>query len=355
MSRKIIHIDMDAFYASVEQRDDPGLAGRPVIVGGLPGHRGVVSAASYEARKFGIHSAMPTSVALRLCPGCAVIFPNFEKYRDISMSLRAMYDEYTDAVEPLSLDECYLDVTTNKQDVGSATEIATRLKERIKRELNLTASAGVAPNKLIAKIASDFNKPDGLTVVAPGSVDRFMKELPVKKIWGVGKKTWEVMQKLGIETGADLQAYSLQELAGMFGIFGETLYYYCRGIDDRPVISEHEIKSVSHETTFDSDILDMGYLDETLRQLVDRTCDRMHRYGVKGRTITVKVKYDDFTQVTRSMTCEFYTSDADEIYNACRELMLKTEAGHRKVRLIGAAVSQLDTRSGGQLLLDLEM
>ncbi len=354
MTRKIIHIDMDAFYAAIEQRDNPHLKGKPIIVGGSPENRGVVSTASYEARRFGIHSAMPTKRAISLCKDLIIIHPNFEKYKTASKSLVTIYREYTDLIEPVSLDECYLDVTENKKAIPTATEIAFTLKERIKKELNLTASAGVAPNKFLAKIASDINKPDGVMVIKPHQVETFIQTLEVKKIWGVGRVTQEKLGNMGVVTCGDLQKYTLDELIQGFGKFGNMLYSFVRGIDKRPVVTHRKVKSVASETTFPVDYLDIDIIKEALLKQTERVSKRLKAKNVKGKTITIKVKYSDFSQITRSQTIDTLTDDLEEIYSTSEKLLDKTEVGKRKVRLIGAAVSNFEAeeKRSDELLFD---
>jgi DNA polymerase IV len=340
MQRKIIHIDMDAFYASVEVRKNPSLKGKPLVVGGLPEERGVVSTASYEARKFGIRSAMATSLAMNLCPDLIVLHPDFGEYRKISETLISYYREYTDLVEPLSLDECYLDVTDNKKDIGIATKIGHLLKDKIKSELNLTASVGVAPNKLLAKIASDMNKPDGLFVIKPNQVENFMKDLDVKKIWGVGKVTVKKMNALGIRTCGDLQKLTEIELIRLFGKFGEALYHYARGIDESPVVPEYDIKSIGSERTFPYDTDDYDYIRKALRGEVVTVSGRLGDDGLCCKTVTLKVKFFDFKRITRSMTLPHYTDYTEEIFDVCDKLY-KSAGIDRKIRLIGLSVSNL--------------
>jgi DNA polymerase IV len=339
MTRKIIHIDMDAFYASVEQRDDPTLKGKPIVVGGLPEERGVVCTASYEARKFGIRSAMPTKTALKRYPGLIIIRPNFRKYVKISDKLFEFYKEYTDLVESMSLDECYLDVTENKLNVKTATEIAFNLKNRIKRELNLTASVGVAPNKLLAKIASDINKPDGVFVIKPNQINEFMNDLSVGKLWGVGKVTFQKFKEMNILTCGELQKLPMIELLDKFGIFGETLYYFARGLDDRPVITEHEIKSIASEETFSTDIDDIELIKKALLQHTETVCERLIQNNLKAKTVTIKIKYFNFEVITRSKSLNYCTSDAVELHNMSQKLLSKTKAGIKKIRLIGVSLS----------------
>ena len=341
MERKIIHIDMDAFYASVEVRNNPSLKGKPVVVGGFPEDRGVVSTASYEARKFGIRSAMATSLALKLCPGLIIIRPNFKEYRSISKKLMTFYHEYTDLVEPLSLDECYLDVTVDKKNVKIATKIGNLLRERIKKELELTASVGVAPNKLLAKIASDINKPDGIFVIKPGQVEEFIKRLDVKKIWGVGKVTLKRLNDMGIKTCGQMQQLSEIELIKNFGKFGESLFYFCRGIDEGPVIPEYDIKSIGSERTFPFDTDDLDYIKDALRNEVIIVSSRLEKGNLTGKTITLKLKYADFKRITRSVTLDHYTDYTEEIYDNCIRLYKNPSVEKKKIRLIGLAVTNL--------------
>jgi DNA polymerase-4 len=342
---------MDAFYASVEQRDNPKLKGKPIIVGGRPEERGVVCTASYEARKFGIKSAMATSTAFRLCPHLTLVEPNFHKYKEVSDKLIAFYKEYTDLVEPLSLDECYLDVTENKLNIQTATEIAQRLRSRIKNELKLTASVGVAPNKLLAKIASDINKPDGIFIIKPHQVDDFIKNLEVSKLWGVGKASDKIMKKYNIITCLDLQKYSIPELIDMFGIFGETLYYFCRGIDERKVETSFETKSIGAENTFPNDEDDIEKIHQELFKQVKRVYQRLKEESLKTKTITVKVKYADFIVNTRSKTIDDFTDDINIINRICIELLNKTKVKLKKIRLIGVSLSNFNNKISKQLML----
>jgi DNA polymerase IV len=351
MIRKIIHIDMDAYYASVEQRDNLSLKGKPVIVGGKPEERGVVCTASYEARKYGVRSAMATARAFKLCPGLILVEPDFHKYKEISDTLISFYKEYTDLVEPLSLDECYLDVTENKLGIQTATEIAEKLRLKIKKELNLTASVGVAPNKLLAKIASDMNKPDGIFIIKPNQINNFIKILDVGKIWGVGKVSGKILKDLNIKTCNDLQKYSIPELVDLFGIFGETLYYFCRGIDERLVDNTYEVKSIGAENTFPVDTSDMATINNELFKQLERVYLRLKEESLKAKTITVKVKYADFIQNTRSKSIGYYTDSYDEIKNTCLELLGKTEIKTKKIRLIGVTLSNFDNKDSMQLML----
>ena len=301
-NRKIIHIDMDAYYASVEQRDNPGYRGRPVIVGGAPQRRGVVAACSYEARKFGIHSAMPSARAAKLCPQAIFIKPRFDVYRRISEQIRAIFREYTDLVEPLSLDEAYLDVSDCKLYQGSATRIARELKTKIKAATGLTASAGVSYNKFLAKISSDMDKPDGLYVVTPDAGEAFVESLPIGLFFGVGKATEARMNALNITTGADLKLLSPEQLRRHFGKTGDFYYHIARGIDMRPVSNRRERKSISSETTFMADLSDRQVMLKSLDALADDTMQTLIEKQLSARTLTIKVKYADFRQVTRSKT-----------------------------------------------------
>ncbi len=339
MTRKIIHVDMDAYFASIEQRDNPELRGRPLIVGGKPEERGVVAAASYEARKFGIHSAMPARTALSLCRDLIIVHPDFNKYKAVSQHLYNIYKDYTDIIEPVSLDEAYLDVTENKKDIPTATGVAVELKKRIKEELNLTASAGVAPNKLLAKIASDEKKPDGLFIIKPHQVNQFVKSLKVGRISGVGKVTEKKMNDMGVFTCGDLQRFRKDELMQKFGKFGNMLYLFCRGIDDRPVVTQRELKSIGAETTFHKDHSDIETIKGALLKQAERVYGRSKKKNIKFKTITIKIKYSDFTQITRSCTADEPAGDLDAIYKAAEKLLERTEAGVRKVRLIGVSVS----------------
>jgi len=345
-TRKIIHIDMDAFYASIEQRDQPELKGRPVIVGGRPGERGVVAACSYEARRFGIHSAMSSSLARRLCPQAVFLPPRFEVYAEVSEQIRAVFHEYTDLVEPLSLDEAYLDVTVNKQGVPSASEIAREILARIKSLTGLSASAGVSYNKFLAKVASDYRKPGGLTVITPEKAQAFIDALPVGKFFGVGKVTAQRMQALGIRTGADLKRFSEEELTRHFGRSGSFFFRMAHGDDPRPVEPDWIRKSYGRETTLPEDITDRVRMLEILAELAGDVCETLRHDGAQGRTITLKLKYFDFTSITRSITLPIPTDDAAEIMRHIPELLGRTEAGHRAVRLLGVAVSGLGDQEG---------
>jgi DNA polymerase-4 len=354
---KIIHIDMDAFYASVEQRDRPGLKGKPVIVGGDPQSRGVVAACSYEARKFGIHSAMASSTARRLCPGAVFIRPRFEVYKSVSSQIRDIFCEYTDLVEPLSLDEAFLDVTQNRKGMKSATLIAREIKKKIyERTGKLTASAGVSFNKFLAKVASDVNKPDGITVIPPEAADEFIEQLPIRKFFGVGRVTEEKMHGLGIKTGADLRKFDKTRLIQLFGKTGGYYYDIAHGLDERPVDPDRIRKSIGKETTLPEDIDDIEQMVEILENLSFKVENSLISSEARGRTVTLKVKYFDFKSITRSITVEEPVESAVTIMKYVPPLLSKTAAGEKKVRLLGITISNFDDQNVccdrcGQLLL----
>lgn len=338
--RKIIHVDMDAFYASIEQRDKPELRGKPVAVGGSPvGRGGVVATASYEARKFGVHSAMPSKKALQLCPDIIFIRPRFEVYKDVSDHIREIFFRYTDLVEPLSLDEAFLDVTTDKPGIGSAIDIAKEIKKSIRDELHLTASAGVSINKFLAKIASDMKKPDGLTFIGPSKVERFMEQLPVAKFYGVGKVTAEKMNKMGLFTGADLKKLKKEELVRNFGKTGYFFYDIVRGIDTREVEPHRETKSISGEDTFPYDLTTVPEMYAELDKIAGYVFERLRDHNLFGRTITLKVKYSDFRQITRNFSYPQPVSDQETISNTAKQLLLASEPENKKIRLLGIGVS----------------
>ena len=341
--RKIIHIDMDAFYASVEQRDRSELRGKPVIVGGDPQSRGVVAACSYEAREFGIHSAMASSAAYRLCPDAVFIRPRFDVYRAVSSDIRKIFCEYTDLVEPLSLDEAFLDITENYMGMPSATLIAREIKKKIyDRTGRLTASAGVSFNKFIAKVASDMNKPDGITVITPDMADEFIDRLPIRKFFGVGKVTEEKMLNLGIKTGADLKKFEKDQLIHLFGKSGSYFYNIAHGNDDRPVEPNRIRKSIGKETTLLEDIDDTDQMIEILENIADRLENSLIKREAKGRTITLKIKYFDFQSVTRSITIDEPADIVAVIMKHIKSLLGKTEAGEKKVRLLGISIFNFD-------------
>jgi DNA polymerase-4 len=340
--RKIIHVDMDAFYASVEQRNNPALKGRPVIVGGDPHSRGVVAACSYEARKYGIHSAMASSIAFRLCPHAVFISGHFDEYIAVSEEIHEIFLGYTDLVEPLSLDEAYLDVTENKVHCLSATWIAQEIRKKIFGQTKLTASAGVSYCKFLAKVASDYNKPDGLTVITPDNADEFIDRLPIGKFHGIGKVTEKKMIQLGIRTGSDLKNISREDLVKLFGRVGDYYYDIAHGLDDRPVEPDYIRKSIGKEVTLEHDIDDLLRMAEILKSLADRVAQSLESNESAGRTITLKVKYADFACVTRSITIDEPCDNRDLILMHARDLLSKTEAGIKKVRLLGISVSNLN-------------
>ncbi len=339
--RKIIHVDMDAFYASVEQRDFPELKGKPLIVGGQPDSRGVVAACSYEARKFGIHSAMASSRAYRLCPQAIFVRPRFEAYREASEKIRDIFWRYASQVEPLSLDEAYLDVTFTESFNGSATLIAKAIKREILAETGLTASAGVSYNKFLAKIASDMDKPDGLYLIRPEQGQAFINELPIGKFHGIGPATEAKMKNLGIHTGNDLRQKTLTELTKRFGKSGQYYFNIARAIDERPVRSQRIRKSLGKETTFAEDILSVPKLTDILLDLAEQVLDSLNKHNMQGRTVTVKVKYADFQQVTRAQTLDHSIEFAD-LKEWLPKLLARTEAGHKPVRLVGLSLSGFD-------------
>ncbi len=340
--RKIIHIDMDAFYASVEVRDHPKLTGLPVVVGGAPASRGVVAAASYEARKYGIRSAMPSARAARLCPQAVFLPPNFENYRAVSAQIHEIFQRYTGLVEGLSLDEAYLDVTQNRLGVPSATRLAQAIKREIVAETRLTASAGVAPNKFLAKVASEERKPNGLFVIRPQDVASFLLTLPVAKVPGVGQVTLERLKALNIATCGDLQGMPLAELVHRFGRRGEYFHQICRGNDDRPVEPSRERKSVSVEDTFAEDHDHLPWLLVKMRDLAERLARRMEQAEARGHTVTLKLRLADFRSFTRSRTLPHAVDDAETLFAVGRELYQQSGLAGQKLRLLGLGVSQLD-------------
>jgi DNA polymerase-4 len=337
--RKIIHIDMDAFYASVEQRDFPAYRGKPLIVGGAPDKRGVVAACSYEARKFGIHSAMPSSRAYRLCPQAIFQRPRFDVYRQVSSQIAEVFKQYTDKIEPLSLDEAYLDVTDSDLHSGSATLIARNIKQDIKAKTGLTASAGVSYNKFLAKIASDMDKPDGLYVIKPEQGADFIEQLSIGKFYGIGKATEAKMLALDIKNGKQLKQWPREKLVSRFGKAGNYYYDIAHGIDNRPVVSSRVRKSLGTETTFEQDIGDKQHMLNVLNDLAVKVAESMQRRDLHANTLTIKVKYADFTQVTRSLTLEEAFSEVSSITPHLSGLLDKTEAGDKKVRLLGVTAS----------------
>ncbi len=340
--RKIIHVDMDAFFAAVEQRDNPSLRGKPVIVGGSPNGRGVVSTASYEARKFGVHSAMPCSQAARLCPHGIFVKSNFESYKEASTIIREIFYEYTDLVEPLSLDEAYLDVTDNHKGNPSATLVAKEILEKIFEQTQLTASAGVSYCKFLAKIASDYDKPNGLTLITPEKAEEFLLSLDIKKFHGVGKATQKKMHAVGIKTGADLKEWTEIDLVKTFGKSGRHYYRIVRGIDNREVKANRIRKSYGKERTFSDDVEDLDWISNYLDELAGKISAGMKKINVAGKTITLKVRYKNFDTHTRSLSLTNHTNEADVISLIARQLLEQTEVGTREVRLLGISLSNLN-------------
>jgi DNA polymerase-4 len=337
--RKIIHVDMDAFYASVEQRDDPELRGKPVAVGGQ--HRGVVMAASYEARKYGVRSAMPSVTAKRRCPEIVFVKSRFEVYRAVSQQIRAIFLDYTDLVEPLSLDEAYLDVTEDRLGLGTARAVAEDIRRRIREETGLTASAGVSYCKFIAKLASDHRKPDGLCVITPDKGPGFVASLPVARFHGVGPVTARKMERLGILTGADLREWSMPALQAHFGSSADWYWRICRGIDEREVKSDRPYKSVSAERTFDEDLHDPDRLTAELARIAGYAWDRVERAEVSGRTVTLKVKYGDFTIITRSKSFSQPVPDRQAFGVAGQSLLASLHPLSKGIRLLGLGLHNL--------------
>jgi DNA polymerase IV len=341
MVRRILHVDMDAFYASVEQRDDPLLRGKPVAVGGPAESRGVVCAASYEARRFGVRSAMPMSRAVRLCPDLLIVPPSFRKYRSVSSEVFDVFRAVTPLVEPLSLDEAYLDVTENKWGEPLGRTVAERLKTVIRERTGLTASAGVAPNKFLAKIASGWKKPDGLTVIAPERVERFLHGLPIDALWGVGPVTAARLRSHGIEKLVDVRAIPEDDLRLIVGSLAPWLQQLAHGVDDRKVEPNRETKSASSENTFDRDVKDLAVIREEIDRMARDVARWLARKERLARTVTIKVRYDDFSTITRSLTVLPPTSDEGTIAGRAVALLDRTEAGRRPVRLLGVGVHNL--------------
>lgn len=348
----ILHVDMDAFYASVEERDNPSLIGKPVIVGGCAESRGVVAAANYEARKFGVQSAMASARARRLCPHAIVIKPRIDYYAAVSRQIRDIFEQFTPLVEPLSLDEAFLDATGSESLFGSSAEIGRQIKQRIRAELNLTASVGVATNKFVAKIASALKKPDGFVVVESGDIQAFLDPLPVGRLWGVGKVTGQVLERLQIRTIGELRRMPLATLNELFGASGQHYWQLSHGIDDRRVVPDREAKSISSETTFAEDIDDIEVLRAWLVELVEQVARRLRRHDIRGRTVELKVRFSDFQTITRSMTLARSTSITQQLLDAAVELLTKRlPARHLPVRLLGFGVSKLDGSGKSQQTL----
>jgi len=350
--RKIIHVDMDAFYASVEQLDNPDLKGKPIAVGG--GHRGVVAAASYEARKFGVRSAMPSKTAREKCPNLIFVPPRFPRYKEVSKKIRSIFYEYTDLVEPLSLDEAYLDVTENKKNIESANQIAKEIRRRIFEDTGLTASAGISVNKFLAKVASDINKPNGQKTIHPQHVEKFLEELPVEKFYGVGKVTANKMYSLSIYKGADIKKKTLEELTRLFGKSGQYYYNLVRGIHRSEVKPNRIQKSVAVERTFFDDLSDEQQIDDKLKSLSEDLQNRLSKHQILGKSLTLKIKYKDFSLYTRSFTKTEYYQSQDDYYHTAKNLW-KQRPFDRAVRLLGLSLSNLNTEEKKQISIQLKI
>ena len=342
-NRKIIHVDMDAFYASIEERENPQLKGKPVIVGGSVQGRGVVSAANYEARKYGLHSAMPMVRAIRLCPHVIHVRSNMKLYAKVSHQIREIFFRYTPLIQPLALDEAFLDVTACEKLFGPAEEIGLRIKQDIKRELDLVASVGVAPNKFIAKIASDVNKPDGFVVVDAEQLQAFLDPLPVSRLWGAGKATVAVFERMGIKTIAQLRGQSTTWLVSQLGKFGEHLWQLANGIDEREVVVDSQAKSISNETTFAQDVANQEVLDATLLHLTEQVAWRLRKSGLKGRTVQLKLRYPDFRLITRAHTMVESSDNTNILWSVVRDLFRQNWQSRPAIRLIGMGVSGLQS------------
>jgi DNA polymerase-4 len=340
--RKIIHIDMDAFFASVEQLDNPELRGKPVAVGGS-GERSVVAAASYEARKFGVRSAMPSVIARRLCPDLIFVKHNFARYTEVSANILEIFREYTDLIEPLSIDEAFLDVTIDKKNIGSATVIARKIRSEIKSRTGLTASAGISVNKFLAKIASEINKPDGLFLIRPEDAEKFIEDLVVEKFYGIGKVTAQKMHKLGIHTGADLKKWDLVSLVRNFGKAGIFFFDIVRGIDERPVEPDQERKSVGTELTYEKDLITRFEVIAELYKLEKELMVRLEHSETTGRTITLKIKFSDFRQITRSKTLLNFIRDFDTLHKEVSGIRKSLKLEGSRIRLLGLSISNLET------------
>ncbi len=350
MYRKmILHIDMDAFYASVEERENPALKGRPLIVGGQASARGVVAAANYAAREFGVYSAMPTATAVKRCPDLVIIKPRGYLYSQVSRQITAIFNRYTPRIEPLSLDEAFLDPGGSERLYGGAIEIGRRIKSDIKQELELIASVGVAPNKFLAKLASDHGKPDGFTVIQAEQVQSFLDPLPVKRIWGVGRVTQARLAEFKIHSVQDLRSRSKEFLIREFGKHGQQLWHLAHGVDEREVTPDSEVKSVSQETTFERDITEYESIESSVIYLTECVGYRLREAGIKGKTVTVKIRYDDFRTITRSRSLDFYTSATDDIWREARLILRQTLKDKPvSIRLAGVRVSGFGENKGRQ-------
>ncbi len=340
-TRKIIHIDMDAFFAAVEQRDFPELRGKPVVIGGKPNSRGVVSTCSYEARKYGIHSAMPSAFAYRLCPSAIFVRPRFEAYKQASEEVMKIFYEYTDKVEQVSIDEAYLDVTENKFNMKSASIIAEEIRKKIKERTGLTASAGVSYNKFLAKIGSEMNKPDGLTIIRPRDAKDVLENLPIRKFHGIGKKTEEKMKAINVFFGRDLKKISMNEMIERFGKVGYFYYNIVRGKDERIVGKSGKRHSIASESTFAEDIDDVDYMLRYLRRIATKLGDNIQKRKLIAKTVSIKIKYGDFKQITRSYTSPFPINSEKDIYDISKKLLINSLEKDRKIRLLGISISNI--------------
>ena len=352
VARTIFHVDMDAFYASVEQRNAPRYREQPVIVGADPKEgkgRGVVAACSYEARRYGIHSAMPIGKAYRLCPDGVYLRPNISEYTRVSRSLREVFRSFTDLVEPLSIDEAFLDMTGQVGPGSNGTEMARSLKRAIREKESLSASIGIAPNKFLAKIASDLEKPDGLVVVNESGIESFLDPLEIRRLWGVGPKTEARLRKRGIDTIQQLRESEKESLVQHFGKLGQHLWALSRGIDNRPVVTQRKPKSVGHERTFAEDVMDSDTLETTLERLSQSVAERLHRSELSGKTVTLKLRYSDFTTITRQSTFRDVLDQGPEIFSVARRLLQKFRDPDRRVRLIGVSVTSLESLPSGSI------
>jgi len=353
MIRKIIHIDMDAFYASIEQLDNPDYKGKPIAVGG-DGRRGVVAAASYEARKYGVRSAMPTLMAKKMCKHIIFVKPRFNRYKEISSIIKNIYHDYTDIIEPLSLDEAFLDVTVNKKKIEIAENIAREIRSKIKRNIGLTASAGISMNKFLAKVATEINKPDGQKTIHPSQVDKFIDSLRIEKFFGIGKVTAANMRKLNIHSGKDLKKHNLEFLKQHFGKSGEHFYRIAHNLYDNPVNPKRIRKSIGAERTFFDDIYNDSFIKEKLDLIASKLEERIKKSRVRGKTITVKIKYNDFSQETRSLTSEKYIQTKSEFLPLVLELIHKKDIKN-PVRLLGISISNLDNTNEGLKSKSIQM
>lgn len=350
--RFILHLDMDAFYAAIEQRDHPELRGKPVLVGGSPQGRGVVSTASYEARPFGCRSAMPMVQAMRLCSQAVVIPPRIDRYSDVSRQVFEVLEQFTPLVEPLSIDEAFLDVTGSIQLFGPAEQIARDLRKRILQDTGLTGSVGVAPNKFVAKLASDHKKPDGLVVVQAGEVQAFLDPLPISRLWGVGRATLPKFEELGIRTFGDARRSSEVQLLDRFGEAGRLFSQLVRGIDDRPVVPDREAQSLSHETTFPEDVQDRANLRSVLLEQTEQVARRLRRHGLQARTVVLKIRLPDFATLTRRTTLDTPTKQTEELWGAAAMLFEEwARVSDSRVRLLGIGATNLSRQAGQQLSL----